>query len=272
MPRGARTALAVFLLAGVGLRLAQYLANASLWIDEIALAQNVLRYPLAHLVSQPLALDQVAAPGFLALTKGAVTLFGASEMALRLVPLLCGLLALLLFPSLSRRIQPAWIAVFAVGVFALAPTLIAHGAELKPYSTDLLASVALTLAALAVSGPEAGWPSWLGAILVGGAAVWFSQGAVFVVTGLGAALLLLAVRERRFGAWLAVLLAVWSVSAAPRLFRDSIAFRPRCGSTSTASGIPRCRRRLCFSSSPSRRRCSGSATRARRYFSSVPSS
>ncbi len=214
MPRGARAALAILLLAGVGLRVAQYLANASLWIDEIALAENVLHFPLAHLLRQPLALDQVAPPGFLALTKGSAEIFGASEMALRAVPLLSGLAALVLFASLARRFQPPWIAVCATGVFALAPTLIAHGAELKPYSTDLLASVWLTLVAFAVADRGANWASWLGATLLGAVAVWFSQGAVFVVAGLGAALAVLAIRDRRFGAWLAVLLAVWAASAA----------------------------------------------------------
>ena len=213
MPRGARAALTVLLLAGVGLRVAQYLANASLWIDEIALAENVLHFPLAHLLHQPLALDQVAPPGFLALTRGSAAIFGPSEMALRAVPLLSGLAALVLFASLARRFQPPWIAVCATGVFALAPTLIAHGAELKPYSTDLLASVWLTLAAFAVSDRGANWASWLGATLLGAVAVWFSQGAVFVVAGLGLALVILALRERRFGAWLAVLLAAWTASA-----------------------------------------------------------
>ena len=55
--------MTALLLVGAGLRLWRYFANASLWIDEIALAENVLRRPLSALLRQPLALDQVAPPG-----------------------------------------------------------------------------------------------------------------------------------------------------------------------------------------------------------------
>lgn len=136
------------------------------------------------------------------------------------MPLLSGLLALLLFRSLARRYQPPWVAALAIGIFAVAPTLIAHGAEFKPYSTDLLASVWLTLVGFAVADRGANWATFLGATVLGAAAVWFSQGAVFVVAGLGAVLLFLAVREarpaaggRQVGAGLATLLVLWAASA-----------------------------------------------------------
>jgi hypothetical protein len=148
------------------------------------------------------------------------------------VPLLSGLLALLLFRSLARRFQPPWVAALSVGIFVLAPTLIAHGAEFKPYSTDLLASVWLTTAAFAVTERGAAWPAWLGAIVLGTALPWFSDGAAFVVAGLGAALLgVRSLKERfarpvslierpdpivlapGFDGWLAVTLAFWTVSA-----------------------------------------------------------
>ena len=148
------------------------------------------------------------------------------------MPLLSGLLALLLFRSLARRFQPPWVAALSVGIFALAPTLIAHGAEFKPYSTDLLASVWLTIAAFAITERGAAWPAWLGAIALGTTLPWFSQGAVFMVVGLAAALLgVRSLKERfarpvslierpdpvvlgpGFDRWLAVTLAFWAVSA-----------------------------------------------------------
>jgi len=128
------------------------------------------------------------------------------------VPFLSGLGALALFPVLARRFQPAWNAVFATGLFAVAPTLIAHGAELKPYTTDVLAAVALTLAALALD-ERASTGRWIGAAILGVVAVWFSQGAVFVVAGIGAALALLVLVERRVDVRLLVLLAAWATSA-----------------------------------------------------------
>jgi hypothetical protein len=144
--------------------------------------------------------------------KGAVALFGSSEMALRLTPLVCGVGALALFALLARRFQPAWNAVFATALFAVAPTLIAHAAELKPYSTDVLAAVALTMVAFGLDARARAGP-WIGAAVLGVVAVWFSQGAVFVVAGLGGALAFRALVERRLGWRLAALLALWAGSA-----------------------------------------------------------
>jgi len=215
MPRGARAALVALVAVGAALRLWQYFANASFWIDEIALAENILHRPLGALVAEPLALDQVAPPGFLALAKASVAAFGPSEMALRLVPLLCGLAALALFPFLSLRFQPAWVSVFATGLFALLPTLIGHGAELKPYSTDLAAAVILTLVAFGLRERGATAGRHLRAALAGAVAVWFSQGAVFLVAGLGIALLWLARQDRIRGSLARTtgVVALWAVSA-----------------------------------------------------------
>ena len=218
MPRSARVAVIALLFVGAGLRLWQYFANASLWIDEIALAENVLRRPLSALLREPLALDQVAPPGFLALAKASTAVFGESEMALRLVPLASGLLALALFPRLSRRFQPAWIVVLATALFALSPTLVRYSAEFKPYSTDVAAAVALMLIAFGLGDSDADESSgrFLRAALFGGAAVWFSQTAVFMVAGLGASLVVLALtgRPRRLSPRLMAVLAVWAASAA----------------------------------------------------------
>lgn len=222
MPRSAKVAMTALLFVGAGLRLWQYFANASLWIDEVALAENVVRRPLSALLREPLALDQVAPPGFLALAKASTAVFGESEMALRLVPLASGLLALVLFPRLARRFQPSWIVVFATALFALSPTLVRYSAEFKPYATDVAAAVALTLIAFGLDKSDAAADRYgssgrfLRAALFGGAAVWFSQTAVFMVAGLGASLVLLALtdRPRRLPPRLIAVLAVWTVSAA----------------------------------------------------------
>ena len=66
-----------------------YLSNNSLWLDEAALARNVIdRAPLELL--GPLDYAQVAPPGFLLTEKFVVLLLGHSEWALRLFPLTCG--------------------------------------------------------------------------------------------------------------------------------------------------------------------------------------
>src|SRR5262245_11737153 len=213
MPRGARAALVALVAAGVALRLWQYLANASLWIDEIALAQNVLYWPLAHLLREPLSLDQVSPPGFLAVSKGVTWVIGNSERALRLFPLLGGLLSLLLFPKLSRRFQPPWVTVFATGLFAVSPSLIGFSADFNPYSTDVTFAILLTLAAFGLDASSSR-ARWLWASLLGVVGPWFSQTAVFVIVGLAGALFGLTLVDRpRFLTWPMIsLLSVWTLS------------------------------------------------------------
>ncbi len=211
-----RTAIALILAVGAALRLWQYLARTSLWIDEIAVAENVIRTPLAALLGRPLALDQVAPPGFLALVKGCVAIFGPDELALRLVPLAGGLAALALFPLVARRVLPGWTAVLATALFALSPPAIAYSAEVKQYSTDVAVTLALTLVAFHLADRTRSPLRLAGAAAVGAIAVWFSQPAVLTLAGLGAGLTGIALRR---GGWpalrpLAPVLAVWAAGAA----------------------------------------------------------
>src|SRR5215470_3081670 len=76
--------IGLLLLLGAGLRLWQYLGNPGLWMDELAVANNVLTRPLAVLLREPLADGQIAPPGFLIAVRAAVVAFGPSEYALRL--------------------------------------------------------------------------------------------------------------------------------------------------------------------------------------------
>src|SRR5690348_5153488 len=97
-----RWAVIVAIPVGVGLRAWQYFAQASLVLDEAAVARNVLDRGVLGLLT-PLDYAQVAPPGFLLLVKLATALFGPAEWALRLTPFIFGLAALLLFPLVARR-------------------------------------------------------------------------------------------------------------------------------------------------------------------------
>jgi hypothetical protein len=87
--------LAVIVL-GVGLRLAQYVTDRSLWCDEALLALNVLHRPTAELF-EPLDYHQGAPVGFLLLEKLATNLAGHGELALRAFPLAFGIVGLVVF-------------------------------------------------------------------------------------------------------------------------------------------------------------------------------
>jgi len=175
------------LAAGALLRVAQYLSNRSLWLDEAYIAPTILRRSFAGLLAPP-DYGQIVPAGFLALVRSAVALFGSSEYALRLVPLLCGLAALFLFHRVAARLLPAPAVPIAAALFSFSGPLIGFSSELKQYSSDVLAALFLLDRALdALERPQR-----RGALvtlaIAGGVLVWFSLPAVFTLAGIGATL------------------------------------------------------------------------------------
>jgi hypothetical protein len=185
-----RLAFGVVLAVGAALRLWQYFGKTSLWVDELGIVANVLGRPLRALLVEPLLYDQVAPPGFLAALKGATALFGDGELALRVLPLAAALASLPLFAAAARRILDRSGALLATTFFALGIPFVRYGSEAKQYALDLAAALLLLVCALelprAGASPSPSAPFWRAGI-VGAVAVWFSQPAIFVVTGLGLA-------------------------------------------------------------------------------------
>jgi len=200
---------------GVLSRLRQYLFNRSLWFDEALLALNLLDRSAYRLVTEPLALNQGAPPGFLLLEKLVIFAFGSGEYALRLVALLAGMVALVLFAVLSRRLLGAgWAAVLAVTLLAVLEPLIYYASELKQYSADVMWAVLILLTVTwARSRRERG-----GALLVlaglGAVAVWCSHPAVFVLGGAAVVLSWESLRRRELReiGTVAGMMAAWAAS------------------------------------------------------------
>jgi len=186
---------AVLCALGAALRLWQYEARASLWADEANLAMNLIDRPVGHLLG-PLDFRQVAPPGWLLLVKGAVTLLGDGERALRLVPLLGSLVALPLCWHVARRMLPAGIgAPLALGLVATGTPFIFYAAQVKPYSTDVAVALLLTVLSLrSRRGASRGRMLRLG--LLGAVAPWVSYPALLVDAGLLVALGAAALGER----------------------------------------------------------------------------
>ena len=179
----------VLVLVGLGvlLRIAQYLANRSLWVDEAWLSLNLIERPLTAL-TKPLDFQQAAPAGFL-LIEGLVTkAFGYSEYALRLFPLACGLISIPAFAWLARRILSTAAAPFAVLLFVVADGLIYYSSEVKPYETDVAVAVCLLGAGILLAEEECGRTRAL-LIAVGGLVlVTLSFPALFVVAAVAGVL------------------------------------------------------------------------------------
>ncbi len=93
---------ALLMLLGALLRLRQYLTGRSLWADEAMLALNIVNRDFAGLL-RPLDYDQGAPIGFLLVEKIFNSILGKNEFALRLFPLLIGLISLWLFYLLLKQ-------------------------------------------------------------------------------------------------------------------------------------------------------------------------
>ena len=180
---------------GCLLRVLEYLLNRSLWLDEAYLALNVLHRPWAALL-QTLDNHQGAPIIFLLLEKSASLYLGSSEYALRLLPLIAGVLSMLLFYKLAGKAISGIAIPIALGLFAISPSLIYYSSELKQYSCDV--AVAILLYFLAIEGSDASWkPLKVVAFgLAGAIAIWISHPATFVLAGIGATLSIVLIAQK----------------------------------------------------------------------------
>jgi hypothetical protein len=185
-----------FVALGVLLRVARYLLNFPLWCDETMIAANFLDRGYADLL-RPLDYRQVGPLLFLAIELTSVKLLGFSEMSLRLFPAACAVASVPLFRHVAGRLMGGVPLLLAVGVFAVSGWPLRYAGEVKPYASDLL--VALGLLALAVEWQRTpGRVGWLwGLAAAGPVAVALSLPSVFIVGGLGLALLTTVWRSGR---------------------------------------------------------------------------
>ena len=175
------------LAAGALLRVAQYLSNRSLWLDEAYLVSTILKRSFAGLLAPP-DYGQIVPIGFLALERAAVAIFGPSEYALRLVPLLAGIGSLYFFARVARRVLPEPAVPIAAALISFSGPLIGFSSELKQYSTDVLAALLLLDRALdALERPQRRG-AFAGLAVAGAVLLWFSLPAVFTLAGIGATL------------------------------------------------------------------------------------
>lgn len=151
---------------------------------------------MATLVGEPLgraiALRKPVPVGFVAATKlAAFVPWIAPEIAFRLLPLACGLAAVVAIGRLARALGGSRaVATTALWLAAGLPALINYSRELKPYSIDVLVAAALPLLALRVfapsgrrgpRGPTSARRVWAILLLVLGVAPWVSFRAVFPI-------------------------------------------------------------------------------------------
>jgi hypothetical protein len=208
--------LAAAILLGVALRTGQFVSNPSLWLDETAIARNVLDRSLISLITTPLDYGQTAPPGFLILTKAATAIWAPQDAALRLVPFVGSLVALVAFGVVASRVLTGAGALVSVTLFATAFPLIYFATQAKQYSTDVLGCITLLGCAQALRYAIS-VRARIALAIAGAVVPWVSQPGVLVAGATGVVLLffgadtLRATRGRRD---IVPVIAVWAVSAA----------------------------------------------------------
>lgn len=219
-PARSRTALLVALvLLGTGLRLIALVSDRCLWIDEAMLALNLVSRTPGQLFDK-LDYNQGAPVGFLLAVKGSLAAFGEGAWAFRLVPFLASVAGLAGFAVVACRLLPtSGSALLAVGLLAVSPHLISYAAECKQYASDAAIAVGLFAVALGLLEGKGGW-RWVALGGAGAAAVWFSHPSVFVLGGIGTALLVRGLVERDRAQFLAAAgtVGAWLVSFAACYF------------------------------------------------------
>jgi hypothetical protein len=225
---GVATWLAVAL--GIALRCIGYFRRDILWLDEAATARNIVERSLSQLLLVPLDYGQAAPKGFLLLEWLSMRLLGPNELAFRLVPFLSGVASVFLFRAVARRLLSPAAALAAVLFFGVGYWFVLYATDLHPYGLDLALSLAALVLALDVR--RDGYPArqvWAIAAF-GAVAVWLSNGVVLTLFGLGAALGVLAWRERGLEAAVRALAPIalgWGISAAGAVLVAKHSFFPQ---------------------------------------------
>jgi hypothetical protein len=215
------------LAAGAVLRIARWIHWRALWLDEIYIANSITHRSLSALLVRPLDDWQAAPAGFLAMVYAISKLLGDGERWLRLGSILFGLASLPLMLAVSRRVLGKGGAVVAMTAFSVLGPLIYYSNELKPYSCDVAASLAITLLALRwVENPDRRGTA--AAAIIGCAAIFFSFPALFVLAGAG--LWMLWKRHERdalvraaiiFAAWCAAIAGDYFIFLQPLALGDA---------------------------------------------------
>ncbi|EDN70271.1 conserved hypothetical protein, membrane [Beggiatoa sp. PS] len=171
---------------GFILRLDQYLFNRSLWLDEAFFVVNVVERTFLGLFDAPLEYSShIMPPGVLVMAKLSITLFGNSDLVLRLFPFICGTVSLVLFYYLAKAYISAAAVPIALFFFAISEALIFYSSEFKQYSSDVMIVIALFLLANYIRTHSLTFERMLLLAVAGMVAVWFSHTSVFILATIG---------------------------------------------------------------------------------------
>lgn len=202
------------ILVGIALRLRQYLAVRSLWLDEAFLANNILSRSYSALL-QKLDNNQLAPLGFLLSEKAISKIFGGSEIILRTLPFIAGISSVLLLAIMARKILSKPGQILAILLFSISAPLIYYSNELKQYIFDVLCFLLVVNVYLEYISPIR-QQKWFIALCLSGIAIqWLSQPSIFILAAILIIETFIALNDSRHKyprQHILILLGSWGVS------------------------------------------------------------
>lgn len=208
------------------LRITQYLGGRSLVIDEARLALNIINKSYKELLGglEPI---QYAPVGFLWIEHLIVKLLGTSEYALRLWPLLAGLLSAFLFLLIMRKCANHCVTLIGMVIFAVSDGLIYYSSEVKQYSSDVTIAMLIILMMFTITQEGINFKNSVLLGVTGAIGVWISYPSVFVLAGGGIILGIQALRKLTnrsllllmciYGMWVVSFAFCYKISLLPSL-------------------------------------------------------
>ena len=185
---------------GLTLRLWQFSANSSLWLDELAVVRNIIHLPLKRLLFSPLEYDQMTPVGFLIVGRLLSSLIADQDWVFRVIPLVSSTLTLPLIYLIGRRTIGQLPATVATALVALSPAMIHFSALSKQYASDVFICSALVYGALRIMSDNSKKRGELFLLGLGaGVLLFFSFPATLVACGLAAHISVKWIVERRSG-------------------------------------------------------------------------
>lgn len=195
-----RTAIWVVVVAGILLRIAVWLQQRSLYLDEANLIRNFTERSYAELFHN-LDYEQYSPPLFSVSVKACIAVFGNTELAVRLIPMLASCLTVALFARQAQRWLLPWPALLALTFVAFGKIFIDYGTVCKQYATDGMVALLLIEAAYTLGREGLKREHTLVWLLIGCVAIWFSMPAIFVLAGIGLWLLVQSLRRPQDHTW-----------------------------------------------------------------------
>lgn len=187
------------ILLGIALRIAVFLQNRTLIIDEANIARNLFERNYLQLL-KPLNYEQYAPPTFLWIEKLSTQLFGFGELGMKVYPLLTGIAGLFIFRKVLLKLMPARAAWLPLLLMAVTYYYILYTTTIKQYVPDVMITLILVWLAISYDINTTKRSKFIGVwVLAGTLAVWSSMPSVFVLAGIGCYYGWVSMRNKWYG-------------------------------------------------------------------------